>query len=228
MYPSYEFVYAVEEAGLALIPALISGIPSGLFSVAAYVLTAMALYTIAKRRCIDHAWLAWVPVANCWLLGSLSDQYRYVVKGQIKSKRKVLLMLKAVSVALTVSIVTLAVAVAVQGVRSAMYGMYGEAILRDLMGPLLGIAGISLPLAGVSIAFAVLYFMALYDIYTSCDPDNNVLFTVLSIFFGVTRPFFLFFSRNKDQGMPPRREEPTRYPEPEEPVQETWEREDHL
>ena len=229
MYPSYEFSYAFDNAGMALFPVLLTrGVPTAMLSMAAYVLTALALYTLAKRRCIDHPWLAWVPVANCWLLGSLSDQYRYVVKGQIKSRRKLLLMLKAVSVALTVSIAALAVAVVVQGVRSTMYGMYPEAILRDLMGPLLGILGISLPLAGVSIAFSVLYFMALYDIYTSCDPDNNVLFTVLSIFFGVTRSFFLFFSRNKDLGMPPRREEPVRQPEWEEPVQEPWENKDYL
>ena len=207
MSPSYEFAYAMEEIGMAIIPGLLSGIPSGAFSIASYILTALALYALAKRRAIDHAWLAWVPLANCWLLGSLSDQYRYVVKGEIKSKRKILLMLKAVSVALTVSIIALAVAVVVQGARGTMYGMRGDEIFESQLGTLLGILGISLPLAGVSIAFAVFYFMALYDIYTSCDPDNNVLFTVLSILFGVTKPFFLFFSRNKDSGMPPRREE---------------------
>ena len=33
-----------------------------------------------------------------------------------------------------------------------------------------------------------------------------MLFLVLSILFGVTEPFFLFFSRNKDDGMPPRKQ----------------------
>jgi len=228
MYPSYEFVYAAENFAITLIPALISGIPTVLFHIAAYVLTSLALYTIAKRRCINHPWLAWIPLVNCWLLGSLSDQYRYVVKGQIKSKRKLLLMLNAAIAALTTSIVALAVAVAVQGVRGAMYGMREEVILRDLMGPLLGILGISVPLAIVGIVYAVLRYMALYDIYTSCDPDNNVLFTVLSILFHFTEPFFLFFSRNKDEGMPPRREERAQNPLPEEPVKEPWENKDYL
>jgi hypothetical protein len=40
-----------------------------------------------------------------------------------------------------------------------------------------------------------------------------VLFLLLSIFFSITEPFFLFFSRNKDAGMPTRRQEP-QYAEP--------------
>lgn len=54
--------------------------------------------------------------------------------------------------------------------------------------------------------------MALYDIYVSMDPGNSVLFTVLSILFRVTKPVFLFINRNKDGGMPPRREVPRQEP----------------
>ena len=52
MYPSYyEFGYGMENAGLALAPVLVTrGVPSAMLSIAAYVLTALALYTIAKRR----------------------------------------------------------------------------------------------------------------------------------------------------------------------------------
>ena len=211
---------------MVLIPALLSGLPASMLRIAAYVLTALALYTIARRRCIKHPWLAWVPVVNLWLLGSLSDQYRYVVKGQVKSKRKVLLFLQILTICLSVSLLVLAVAVGIKGYQSTMYGMRGDRILEDLMGLLLSMVGIGLPLAGVAIAAAVIRYAALYDIYTSCDPDNNVLFTVLSILFGFTEPFFLFFSRNKDGGMPPRREtaEHSRY----EAQPETWEEPDML
>ena len=66
---------------------------SSLLGIASYVLTALALYTMAQRRGIKNAWLSWVPVINCWIIGSLSDQYRYVVKGEIKNKRKTMLIL---------------------------------------------------------------------------------------------------------------------------------------
>lgn len=69
-------------------------------SVTAYVLTALALYTIAKRRGIKHPWLAWIPVADMWLLGCISDQYHYVVKGQVNNRRKTMLTLNIVWIVL--------------------------------------------------------------------------------------------------------------------------------
>lgn len=38
-----------------------------------YVLQSIALFTIAKNRGMKSAWCAWVPLANAWLLGSVSD-----------------------------------------------------------------------------------------------------------------------------------------------------------
>ena len=45
-----------------------------------YVFQSLSLYAIARRRGIAHPGLAWVPVAYSWILGSISDQYQYVVR----------------------------------------------------------------------------------------------------------------------------------------------------
>lgn len=212
MHYQYDVSYVMEEGLVALLSGIFSGIPSFAFGIATYVLSSLALYTLAKRRGINHPWLSWVPVANIWILGSLSDQYRYVVKGEIKSKRKVLVALNVVIAALTAAMAIVALVLVGQVIHTAMYSADPREILESVFGPLLGIAGISIPLAGVAIALAIFRYMALYDLYTSCDPQNNVLFLVLSILFGFTESFFLFFSRNKDLGMPPRRQEPQYIP----------------
>ena len=211
---SYDFSYVMEDVlGSGLLSVLFSGIPSSLLGIAGYVLTAIGLYTIAQRRGLNRPWLAWIPIVNCWILGSLSDQYRYVVKGEIKSKRKVLLVLNILIKVLSGAMVGVAVAAVVGTTVEFFHGTVGEAAMRAIMGPLVTILGLALPMAGIAIAFAVIRYMALYDVYRSVDPVNCVLFTVLSILFGVTEPFFLFFSRNKDLGMPPRRQAPV-YEEP--------------
>ena len=224
---SYEYAYMMEELlGTGILSALLSGIPSGLFGIATYVLTSLGLYTVAQRRGLNRPWLAWIPVVNCWILGSLSDQYRYVVKGEVKSKRKVLLILNILMSVLSAAMIVVCIAMVVNITGSAMRGSISESrIMEMVLGPVVGIVGLSLPLAGIAIAFAVIRYMALYDIYRSMDPVNCVLFTVLSILFGVTEPFFLFFNRNKDLGMPPRRQEYV-YNEPEyqqQPIPEFWE-----
>ena len=192
------YVFEMEEL-MMLLPGLVSGIPTGLFGIAAYILTALAVYRIADRRGLNHPWLAWIPVANVWLLGSISDQYQYVVKGEIKSKRKWMLVLSILQSIL----VTLLLVLCIVTVSSLIISEPSEAI-----GPVVAALGLVLPLAGVAIALYVIRYMALYDVYRSLDPGNAVLYLVLSILFSTTEPFFLFFNREKELGMPPRRQQP--------------------
>ena len=163
------------------------------------------LYTIAKRRGLNHAWLSWIPVANVWILGSIADQYRYVARGEIKSKRKVLLTLNIISAVLTAVMVCLCVVAVVGAFSGAIMGRPEDVILQNLLGTLAGMLGLIVPILGVAIAAAIIRYMALYDLYSSCDPDNKTVFLVIGILFGITEPVFLFLCRNKDLGMPPRR-----------------------
>ena len=204
----YDFAYFLEEylnSG-AFVLNLITNSISSLWGIAMYVLTSLGLYTIAKRRAISKAWLAWIPVINCWLIGCISDQYRYVVKGQVKSKRKSLLTLTIIEMILTVFFVIALTVTIVCGVDASMSVTGYSHIVEDIMVPAIVTLGLLLPIIGVSIGKAVVYYMAMYDLYTSCSPDNNVLFLGLSIVFRATEPFFVFFNRKNDKGMPPRRE----------------------
>lgn len=65
-----------------------------LISIASYVLYALGLYTIARRRGIRNAWLAWVPVASVWILGSIADDYCSRHTGSRHNMRSWLLALK--------------------------------------------------------------------------------------------------------------------------------------
>ncbi len=224
MYEFHEFEYVLEEAmeaGLGY--GLFANFGSGILGIVGYVLTALALYTVAQRRGIKNAWLSWVPVVNCWIIGSLSDQYRYVVKGEVKNKRKILLILNIVSWIVSMAMIAVLVVMVVGVTNQAISGAAEEEMLEAVFGPLMGILGLCLPMAGIGIATAVIRYMAMYDIYTSCTPKNNVIFLVLSIIFGITEPFFLFFTRNMDEGMPPRQQEPV-YEAPQQP----WDNAEYL
>lgn len=186
-----------------------------------YVLKSLGLHTIAKRRGIKNPWFAWVPVLSSFLEGSISDQYQYVVKGKVKSKRKVMLTLAIIVAVLYVAFFACYIIGIVNGVTGVINGADETQMMTSMMVPILGAMGISIPVMGVAIALMVFHYMAMYDLYSSCNPANNVLFLVLSIFVNVTEPFFIFFNRKKDDGMPPRRPEP----QPVEPVAEPWEME---
>jgi len=206
-----EFLFEGMGAGFAAFYTIYMSIMSGL-GIAAYVLRALGLYTIARRRGINHPWMSWVPVLDLWVLGCISDQFQYVVKGNTKNKRKWLLGLNiALAVIYIVFFVLCGVAVA-GAISGATGGMGEEKLIAALMGSVMSMLICLLPLVAIAIAVMVIRYIAMYDLYTSCTPQNNVLFLVLSIFFTVTEPFFLFFIRNKDEGMPPRRQHPQYIP----------------
>lgn len=181
-------------------------------SMVSYVLHSLGLYTIAERRGIRHSWLAWIPLGNIWMLGSISDQYQYIAKGKIKNRRKVMLGL---SIGLVVVYLIWFVSVMASILADEEYA------------PILLLIFGMISLFTVAIILSVLQYMAYYDLYSSCQPSNAVLYLVLSIVFSVTMPFFVFFCRKKDFGMPPRKQkvveqitEPVQT-EPEEVTEET-------
>ena len=180
---------------------------SSLLGIAAYVFSALAIYTIAQRRGIKKAWMAWVPVLNVWILGSISDQYRYVVKNEVRNKRKALLTVRILQLLFSCAAIVKIIVLIVKAVMGE-FDYAGEAeIMRQALSTLAFYA----PVMILGLVALVLDAIALYDLYSSCDPANNVLYLVLSLIpaiSSITRPLFLFLCRNQDGGMPPRRENP--------------------
>ena len=165
------------ESGLWLVLRSLFGTPM-LLSIAGYVLTALALYTIARRRGLKNPWLAWIPVADCWLLGSLSDQYRYVLKGEHRSKRKILLFFRVLITIMWISLMGLLVNLCFHAVGGVFWDAMSDERMFQILHQAMNLLVLCLPLMGISIAYAVFRYMALYDIYKSLDPENCVLKTV--------------------------------------------------
>lgn len=155
----------------------------GLFGMPGYVLTGISLYSIASRRGIERPWLAWVPGLSFYILGCISDQYQAIVRGKNKNKRTALFFLIFVPMI-------------------AFCVMHIAAPSAETTSNFLPFLLVFVPAWCACAALVVISFMALYDLYVSCDPKNAVLFLVLSIIFNVTQPFFLFACRNKDLGFP--------------------------
>lgn len=166
------------------------------FSIVCYVFQSYGLYTIANRRGIRNSWLAWVPVGNAWILGSISDQYQYVAKGKVRNRRKLLLFLELGMIGIVVGL--LIAAVLIIAMSDAFFDSMLLAVLLMLLGYLAIIA--------LAITTTVYMYLCYYDLYNSCIPSNAVLFLVLSIIIPVTISFFVFACRKKDLGMPPRKQ----------------------
>lgn len=164
------------------------------FVLLCYIFQSLGLYRIAKRRGIRNGWLAWLPVGNMWILGSIADQYQYVAKGRVKNRRKILLGMNIACMILSGLGSTISFAL---GLAAGFSGNMDSLALSILLSVILWV---------ISMVAIVYQYIAYYDLYRSCDPEDSVLFLVLSILFSVAVPFFVFALRNKDRGMPPRKD----------------------
>lgn len=171
------------------------------FALVSYVLNSAGLYSIAKRRGIHHPGLAWVPIANAWVLGSISDQYHYVTRGKLRSRRKLLLAMSIVSAVLPVLMIVAQVVLVILEVSTGF--------TLGMTGSFLSFIIIWLVMVAFLMIRSIFTFIALYDLYYSCNPESAAVLLVLSIFILITKPILVFASRKKDLGMPRRKKPET-------------------
>ena len=224
MYSLEQFVspeLLEELLSFSSVVSMLSGIPGMLISLATYIVVSLSLYTIADRRDIKHAWLAWIPVGNLWILGSISDHYQLNAAFRTKNKRKLLMILQILLAILCVIMLVMVVVTVLAVFEASANSQYEHFI--DVWAPardsLLELVLVWLAMMAVAIWTTVVQYMALYDVYKSCEPGNATLYLVLSIVVNVTQPIFLFLCRNKDAGLPSSQIPPASFHSPESPTE---------
>lgn len=164
-----------------------------IIAVTMYLLQAFGLYGMAKGSGIGRPWRGFVPFANTFLFGKIAE--RYVKKDGKKSAKFGGLLLAFEILTLVLAVVTMAFAI---GMVFVLATAENETDLAySIVAPLLAMLISCFLLMGVSIAYVVIYYVALWRIFTAFDYNNATVYFVLSIFFSFLGPIFLFVLRNK-------------------------------
>jgi hypothetical protein len=163
------------------------------YLVVTYILQSKTMYAIAQRRGIENPWMAWVPFCNSWMLGAISDQYQQAVWGDVKNRRKSLLIWHIVY--------TVVISIYMNGYMIFMFAAEeGDEELTMVLALLFVM--VALAMIAVSVIYMIQYYKALFDLFRSSDPGRSMMYLMLSIFVQFPLPFFMYSCRNKDDGMP--------------------------
>lgn len=165
----------------------------GIISLAMYLLQAFGLYGMAKGSGISAPWRGFIPFANTFLFGKIAE--RYVKKDGKKSAKFGGLLLAFEILTLVLAFVTIAFAISMIFVLIAAENETDLAY--SILAPMVAMFISCFVLMGVSIAYIVLYYVALWRIFTAFDYNNATVYFVLSILFSFLGPIFLFVLRNK-------------------------------
>lgn len=136
------------------------------------VLTALALWRTARWQRVRRPWLALIPVADLWVLGSLSDRYHKQVRGKEKRMRKVLPLLGAAALA-TIPLMEL------------ILGLVAQL-------PMLLLLLLAYGVLAVWSVLVVYRIMALCDLYTGYGRGKPAKYIIFSILCPPLIPFFIF------------------------------------
>jgi hypothetical protein len=153
--------------------------------IAAYVLMSLGLYRMAKNRGNENAWLAWIPIGNAYIMGYLSEASPYVKK-KFPKMHVIYPAVMGIYVAVIIAFqIIFSFSVPFwTGISSGFFGYSIASMIAMVIFIWL-----------FALFIAVLAYFVLYHIYKTYDPNNAVLYTILSIF-GLSS-IFLFVIRNK-------------------------------
>ena len=163
-------------------------------AILSYVFYSVGLFKTAKNLGIAAPWLAFIPVANLYLLGR-------VAQGNGEKKRKfpfgwILLVLSLVA-AWAESLMSASV---VTGFAKLISGMTMENVVVSLEelftfigGPLVT-SGLTIALIGLVVS--IFFYKTLYYVYKVCAGECAPLYLAVSVVLPIFIPFFLFSKRN--------------------------------
>ncbi len=179
--------YAENILSVFLVMCFILTIPT-LISVVKYILMSIGLYRIASRRNIKNAFLAFVPVANSYLIGFVYDDINKTMNNTTKTATK-LLVLRIVTLCVTIVMLPFTI------ISSFIVGLSGVAMVITVIASLIGAVAFV-----ISVIYYVYYFISVYGIYKEYAHDKALLFLVLSIICLPLTSLLIFLIRYNQSG----------------------------
>lgn len=171
---------------------------SAVIGIAIYLLESISVYKMAKSAQIKNPWLAFIPVANDWVFGTLAEKYKK--KNGTKSARFgiILPVLEGIVLIETIAltIFTVISIKEITGYALDAVNTSSEMAPEQFMS-LIPVIILYFALMAVAIAYAVVFFIALWRVYSSFDKSNATLYIVLSVIFTISVPIILFIIRNR-------------------------------
>ena len=182
---------------------------SAVIGIAIYLLESISVYKMAKSAEIKNPWLAFIPVANDWVFGTLAEKYKK--KNGTKSARfgVILPVLEGIVLieAIALTIFTVISIKEITGYALDAVNTSTEMVPEQFMS-LIPVIILYFALMAVAIAYAVVFFIALWRVYYSFDKSNATLYIVLLIIFTISVPIILFIIRNRKPEFDPHNNTP--------------------
>ena len=171
---------------------------SAVIGIAIYLLESISVYKMAKSAEIKNPWLAFIPVANDWVFGTLAEKYKK--KNGTKSARFgiILPVLEGIVLMETIAL-TIFTVISVKEITGYALDAVNTSseMAPEQFVSLIPVIILYFALMAVAFANIIVFYVALWRIYSAFDKPNATLYIVLSVVFTISVPIILFIIRNR-------------------------------
>jgi len=160
-----------------------------------HLIQGFALYKMAKQQGINKEWIAFMPIANVYLLGRIAEMCSSNKKATKYGKILYVLLLAEIVLAVLFLILLLSAFILIlNNIQSAIDN--DTPLSKDMFSNFIPVIIVYFILLAVSIVYTVYHSIALWQIYKMYNKRLALLFIIISVPFSFLSPLFLIFICN--------------------------------
>ena len=148
---------------------------------ARYILFSLGLMGLAKRAGVKNAWLAWIPVANVYILGDTADHLEEKRGVSHKWAKLLLILTIAVAALFTLFFVAMIAFVTYVSIMESMASLSSDAFFTGefFILPMIAFYLIYIVLIIVSMALNYLNIICVYKIFEEIAPQKSIKYLLI-------------------------------------------------
>lgn len=172
---------------------------SAIIALALFIVCGLALFKMQKSLNLNNPWICFIPLLNIFAFGRVA--HNYIRKDRMKSvKFGPILLIMYVLKLLTACAFLVMFAVSLSKIIANASNAIENDIFMNIgmFSSMIPVIVLYFVFLAFAVSYEIIYYVALWKIFSVFCNENATLFTVLSIFFSFLAPVFLFFNRNRE------------------------------
>jgi len=198
MFNISDFAEFSEFAGVSILFFAIYAV-AGLIGLVFFFLQATGIYKMGKQLGVSAPWLSFIPfpIFSTFAFGRIASKY---IKRDGKKSANFGVWLLVIDIIMIFLLVALIVCLVI-GVTSIIgyadnAAAENTAMTFEMFSAFIPVIILYVVMLGIAITYQVIYYVAMWRIFSIFSVNNADLFLVLSVFFPIIAPIFIFIIKN--------------------------------
>ena len=170
---------------------------TGIVELVFFILQAIGIYKMGKKLGVPAPLISFIPVVSSFAFGRIANKY---VKREGKKSANFGVWLLIFQISLYILLIASIVCLVISIISISGYAYStisdGSEMKLEMFASFIPVIILYVVMLGIAITYQVIYYVAMWRIFSIFSVNNADLFLVLSVFFPIIAPIFIFIIKN--------------------------------